>query len=108
MSHTIVMGDERTSLIGTTGCSRINTMVLLGVLDFIDGNGPQSWVSLPRFHHQYLPDEISAEPESLSDDVIGQLEDRGHKVSVRSSTWGNMHGVMLDRVSCQLDEACDP
>ncbi|HLS04914.1 MAG TPA: gamma-glutamyltransferase [Wenzhouxiangella sp.] len=108
MSPTFVMGDERTAVIGTPGGSRIITMVLLGVLDFIDGNGPQSWVSLPRFHHQYLPDEISAEPEALSDDVIGQLEDRGHKVSVRSSTWGNMHGVMLDRVSGQLEAASDP
>jgi len=108
MSPTFVMGDERTAVIGTPGGSRIITMVLLGVLDFIDGNGPQSWVSLPRFHHQYLPDEISAEPDALSDDVIGQLEERGHKISVRNSTWGNMHGVMLDRTSGQLEAASDP
>lgn len=108
MSPTFVMGDERTAVIGTPGGSRIITMVMLGVLDFIDGNGPESWVSMPRFHHQYLPDEISAEPDALNDDVIGKLEDRGHKVRVRNSTWGNMHGVMLDRTSGQLEAASDP
>ena len=60
MSPTIVRGDHRSAVLGTPGGSRIITMVLLGVLDFVEGNGPESWVALPRFHHQYQPDEISA------------------------------------------------
>ena len=108
MSPTIVIDDDRAAVLGTPGGSRIITMVLLGVLDFIDGNGPESWVSLPRFHHQYLPDEISIEPGALSDEQITALEEKGHKVTVRTRTWGNMHGVMWNRETGELEAASDP
>lgn len=108
MSPTIVRGENRTAVIGTPGGSRIITMVLLGILDFIDGNGPESWVSLPRFHHQYLPDEISIERGALDDATIAALEDKGHEVTVRDRTWGNMHGVMWNHDSGELEAAHDP
>ena len=108
MSPTIIMGPERLAILGTPGGSRIITMVILGILDFLEGNGPESWVSLPRFHHQYLPDEISAERDALTDEQITALEERGHKVSVRERPWGNMHAVMWDRVTDTLSAAHDP
>ncbi|MDT8438105.1 MAG: gamma-glutamyltransferase [Wenzhouxiangellaceae bacterium] len=108
MSPTIVMGPERTAVIGTPGGSRIITMVILGILDFLEGNEPESWVSLPRFHHQYLPDEISAETDALSADEIAELEARGHTVTVRERPWGNMHGVMWEHASNTLSAAHDP
>jgi gamma-glutamyltranspeptidase / glutathione hydrolase len=108
MSPTIVRGQNRTAVIGTPGGSRIITMVLLGILDFIDGNGPESWVSLPRFHHQYLPDEISIERGALDDATIAALEEKGHEVTVRDRTWGNMHGVMWHHDSGELEAAHDP
>lgn len=108
MSPTIVRGDDRVAVLGTPGGSRIITMVLLGLLDFIAGHGPESWVSLPRFHHQYLPDEISIEPDALDEETIARLEEKGHTVSVRSRTWGNMHAIMWDRESGELEAAHDP
>jgi gamma-glutamyltranspeptidase/glutathione hydrolase len=108
MSPTIVIGDERTAVLGTPGGSRIITMVLLGLLDFIDGNGPESWVSLPRFHHQYLPDEISVERDTLTDEEVAALEGKGHTVTVRNRPWGNMHGVMWNRETGELEAAHDP
>jgi gamma-glutamyltranspeptidase/glutathione hydrolase len=108
MSPTIVRGDDRVAVLGTPGGSRIITMVLLGLLDFIAGHGPDSWVSLPRFHHQYLPDEISIEPDALAAKTVARLEEKGHTVSVRSRTWGNMHAVMWDRASGELEAAHDP
>jgi|SRR6056297_625357 len=108
MSPTIVLGEERTAILGTPGGSRIITMVLLGLLDFIDGNGPESWVGLPRFHHQYQPDRISVEPDSLPAEAIAGLEALGHEVEVRDRTWGNMHGVMWDRRGDELEAAHDP
>jgi gamma-glutamyltranspeptidase/glutathione hydrolase len=108
MSPTLVLGDQRVAILGTPGGSRIISMVILGILDFLEGNGPESWVSLPRFHHQYLPDEISAETGALSDEDIAALVTRGHDVSVRARPWGNMHGVMWDRVSNELSAAHDP
>lgn len=108
MTPTIVKSDERVAVIGTPGGSRIITMVLLGVLDFIDGNGPESWVSLPRFHHQYQPDEISLERDALDGSEIEALEALGHEVTIRARPWGNMHGVMWDRNQGSVEAAHDP
>jgi len=108
MSPTIVKSDERVAVIGTPGGSRIITMVLLGILDFIDGNGPESWVSQPRFHHQYQPDEIEVERGWLTRAEIAALEALGHTVRVRVLPWGNMHAVMWDRRTDELEAAHDP
>jgi len=108
MSPTIVLGEDRAAVLGTPGGSRIITMVLLGILDFLEGYGPESWVSLPRFHHQYLPDQISAETDALTEEEILALEQRGHTVNVRARPWGNMHGVMWDRRDNSLSAAHDP
>jgi gamma-glutamyltranspeptidase/glutathione hydrolase len=94
MSPTFMIGQDKKAAIGTPGGSRIITMVLLGILDFMRGNEPESWVALPRFHHQYLPDRISAESETFTAEEIAGLEAMGHEVEVRDRTWGNMHGVM--------------
>lgn len=108
MSPTIVQSPERTAVIGTPGGSRIITMVLLGILDYVEGHGPESWVSLPRFHHQYLPDLISVEPDMLSDEEIAALEALGHTVEVRDRSWGFMTGVMWDRAAGAVEAAADP
>ena len=108
MSPTIVRSPERVAVIGTPGGSRIITMVFLGLLDFIDGHGPDSWVSVPRFHHQYLPDQIFIEPDSMSAEDVAALEALGHTVEEGSRTWGNMHGVMWDLETNQMEAAHDP
>jgi len=108
MSPTIVLGDDKVAILGTPGGSRIITMVILGILDFLEGNGPDSWVSLPRFHHQYLPDEISIETGALTDDEIAALEERGHEVTTRARPWGNMHGVLWNRATGEISAAHDP
>lgn len=97
MSPTFVLGKERVAVLGTPGGSRIITMVLLGILDFLDGNGPQSWVDLPRYHHQYMPDSISAERNAFTEAEVQALNALGHEVKVRDRSWGNMHGVMWNR-----------
>jgi gamma-glutamyltranspeptidase/glutathione hydrolase len=108
MTPTFMFGEHRQAAIGTPGGSRIITMVLLGVLDFMDGNGPESWVSLPRFHHQFLPDQISAEENAFTVEEIEALEALGHTVDVRDRTWGNMHGVMWDRQTGEVSAGSDP
>lgn len=101
------MGD-RVAVIGTPGGSRIITMVLLGLLDFHEGNGPQSWVALPRYHHQYRPDKVSCEPDACPPAIVAGLEELGHEVEHRDDTWGNMHGVMWDRAANTMEAASDP
>jgi gamma-glutamyltranspeptidase/glutathione hydrolase len=108
MSPTFMIGSDRRAVIGTPGGSRIITMVLLGILDFVEGNQPESWVSLPRFHHQYVPDRISAEADAFTAEQIQGLEALGHEVEVRERTWGNMHGAMWNLETGEVTAGSDP
>jgi gamma-glutamyltranspeptidase/glutathione hydrolase len=108
MTPTLMLGEDRVAAIGTPGGSRIITMVLLGILDFMDGNEPESWVSLPRYHHQYLPDSVSAEPDAFTAEEVSALRAMGHTVKVRTRRWGNMHGVMWDRITGEVLAGSDP
>ena len=82
-------------------------MVLLGILDFMEGNDPESWVSLPRYHHQYLPDKIFAEKDAFTAEEVAALEAMGHTVDVKDYRWGNMHGVMWDIKSGEVTAGSD-
>jgi gamma-glutamyltranspeptidase/glutathione hydrolase len=108
MSPTLMIGEDREAVIGTPGGSQIITMVLLGILDFMDGQEPESWVTLPRYHHQYLPDKIVAEPDAFTAQEVAALEAMGHTLEVRDRRWGNMHGVMWDKQSGKVTAASDP
>lgn len=108
MSPTFMIGEDRRAVIGTPGGSRIITMVLLGILDFMKGNEPESWVSLPRFHHQYVPDRISAEPDAFTAEQVEGLKALGHEVEVRERTWGNMHGAMWNLETGEVTAGSDP
>ncbi len=108
MSPTFVIGPDRTAVIGTPGGSRIATMVLLGLLEFVDGKSATEIVSRRRFHHQYLPDVISAEADAMPREEIKSLQDRGHTINDGERPWGNMHVVVWDRRSNTLSGAADP
>jgi gamma-glutamyltranspeptidase/glutathione hydrolase len=108
MSPTILENDEQLAILGTPGGSRIITMVLLGLLEAVEGNEVARWVSYPRFHHQYLPDEIQVEPEALSAELLQQLRNRGHNVSLKNRPWGNMQAVHWDKKRKRVQAASDP
>jgi gamma-glutamyltranspeptidase / glutathione hydrolase len=96
------------AILGTPGGSRIITMVLLGVLDLAAGNRPASWVSLPRYHHQFLPDVVQYEPGALGGGLSEALAARGHTLQRLDSPYGNMQAVYWDRSSKQVYAASDP
>jgi len=73
----------------------------------MEGNGPESWVSLPRYHHQYLPDKIFAEKDAFTAEEVAALEAMGHTVDVKDYRWGNMHGVMWDIKSGEVTAGSD-
>ena len=83
-------------------------MVLLGILDLADGKRPASWVGLPRFHHQYLPDVVQYEPDAFDPLVISSLEKRGHRLQLLDSTYGNMQAIYWDRKTGRVYAASDP
>ncbi len=108
MSPSFVIGKDRVGVLGTPGGSRIITMVLEGILGFTHGELPAQIVAAPRFHHQYLPDVVSAEPGAFSADEVNALQKMGHVVNESERRWGFMNMVSWDRETNTLHAASDP
>ncbi|MBE0436533.1 MAG: gamma-glutamyltransferase [Methylomicrobium sp.] len=108
MSPTFVEDGERIAVLGTPGGSRIISMVLLGILDFADGNGPDSWVSVPRYHHQYIPDAVQYEPGGLSSEELQGLEKLGHRFREISYRYGDMQALQWHKREGRFSVASDP
>ncbi|MET0088957.1 MAG: gamma-glutamyltransferase [Candidatus Thiodiazotropha sp.] len=108
MSPTFVEDGERVAILGTPGGSRIITMVLLGILEMADNQGPGAWVSRPRIHHQYLPNEIQYEPNALDDALLSQLQQMGHRLKPLQSDYGNMQAILWNKTTGSVEAASDP
>jgi gamma-glutamyltranspeptidase/glutathione hydrolase len=106
MSPTFLEQGERVAVLGTPGGSRIVTMVLLAGLAFERGEPPSAWVSLPRYHHQYLPDHIQHEPETFDAATVQALEAMGHTLKPVGRRYGDMQALLRD--SGRVDAAADP
>lgn len=108
MVPTFMSSPERTVVIGSKGGSRIITQVLLGILGYDAGLSPQQVAALPRFHHQWFPDAISAEPGALSATTTSALQAMGHTVNAGESTWGVLQTVEWNRNRGTLEAGADP
>lgn len=108
MSPTFIEDDRGVAVLGTPGGSRIITMVLLAILDYAQGGTPDSMVSLPRFHHQYLPDVIQYEEGAFNQDEIAALEAEGYKFEQTRWAYGNMQAVVWLRKENKVLAASDP
>jgi gamma-glutamyltranspeptidase / glutathione hydrolase len=77
------------------GPTIINTVlqVIVNVVDF--GFTIQEAIDAPRFHHQWLPDELRMESDGFSEDVTKALEARGHRLAFRGFM-GDAQGIMLE------------
>jgi len=97
MTPTILVKDGKPLLVvGSPGGSRIITTVLQVVLNVIDfGMNVQEAVDAPRFHHQWLPDEIRIEHLGFPVDVRRALESMGHTV-VERENMGDVHAIWID------------
>jgi len=118
MTPTFMVSPERIVALGTPGGSRIITMVLLGVLGVDAGLDAQAVTALPRFHHQWMPDAISAERAAFSPETAEGLRAFGHTVILpgenadsgrrSSDVWGSLQAVSWDRVNDQVEAGSDP
>ena len=107
MSPTFLETEDRLAVVGTPGGSRIITMVMLAALDFYLGNTADSMVNKDRFHHQYLPDQLFHEPNTLSDSVLTTLFEMGHEVKGLDGTYGDMHVLVEHKQTGKIDAASD-
>jgi gamma-glutamyltranspeptidase/glutathione hydrolase len=108
MSPTFLETPGRVAILGTPGGSRIISMVLLAVLDFAVDRPPLSWVSLPRFHHQYLPDRVEYEPGVFSELEAASLRRLGHQLQELEQPYGNMQAVLWAKSKGLVEAASDP
>ena len=108
MTPTFIENENRLMIIGTPGGSRIITMVLLGILDFIDGNDAKTIVSQPRFHHQYLPNKIQIESIGFDSKELEQLKHYGHEIKRLNRQYGNMQIIIQTKNPNTLTAASDP
>ena len=108
MTPTFLEDDRGIVALGTPGGSRIITMVLLATLDYAAGGTPKSMVAVPRFHHQFLPDQVSYEPGAFTPELVQDLSRRGHKLHAMRRTYGNTQIVMWDKRENRFLAASDP
>ncbi|NOT13551.1 MAG: gamma-glutamyltransferase [Methylococcaceae bacterium] len=107
MTPTFLENDEVVAVLGTPGGSRIISMVLLAVLDFAENGSPESWVSVPRFHHQFIPDVIEYEKYTLSPAEISGLASIGHQLKETRNRYGDMQAVLWHKKTRSLKGASD-
>ena len=108
MTPSFIESRDRLALIGAPGGSRIITEVLVGILGYDAGLNAQEVAALPRFHHQWLPDAISAEKGAIAPETVAALQAMGHTVNAAESTWGNLQTVAWDKRAGRLEGGTDP
>ena len=83
MTPTIVEKDKTLFMVvGTPGGSTIITSVLQTILNVYEYKmSMQEAVNAPRFHHQWLPDEITFEPNSFDKELLEKVKEKGYKVN---------------------------
>jgi gamma-glutamyltranspeptidase/glutathione hydrolase len=108
MTPSFVENDQRLLVIGTPGGSRIITMVMQGILHFMEGKDAEAIVAAPRLHHQYLPDRVQMETPGLSEMEQQDLTDRGHQLDVLNRQFGNMQVIVANKKTGKLSAASDP
>ena len=108
MAPMFLESDRGVAILGTPGGSRIISMNLLASLGWIEGLNAKQMVSLPRYHHQYLPDDIFYEPGMFSDADKLVLENMGHTLRESSRLYGNMQVITWDYANGKVEAASDP
>ena len=108
MTPSFIESDAQLALIGAPGGSRIITQVLLAILAYDAGMDARQVAALPRFHHQWMPDAISAEPGALDAATVAALQARGHAINAGESTWGNLQTVLWNKQANTLEGGSDP
>ncbi|MHB8448451.1 MAG: gamma-glutamyltransferase, partial [Rudaea sp.] len=98
---------ERVGVIGSPGGSTIITQVFEGIMAFMHGDSAAQIAAKPRYHHQYLPDVVYAEPNAFDAATEKALVGMGYDIKQRGH-WGFMNVVTWNLRTNTLDAASDP
>ncbi len=97
MTPTLVTRNGKPVLVvGSPGGRTIINTVLEVIVGKIDHRlSIQAAIDAPRFHHQWLPDRILAEPNCFSSEVQGALESIGHKIETAKELQGSVMAIEI-------------
>lgn len=98
MTPTIVEKDGKLFMVvGTPGGSTIITSVFQTIMNVHEfGMSMQEAVDAPRFHHQWLPEEIRVEPNRFKEDLLTQLKDKGYTINeTRTPVIGKVDAILV-------------
>src|SRR6187402_2507333 len=87
MTPTIVEKNGKLFMVvGSPGGSTIITSVLQTILNVYEYDlGMQEAVNAPRFHHQWLPDVITFEPNTFDPDTFLKLKTKGYIINEKTT-----------------------
>jgi len=113
MTPTIILKEGKPFIvIGSPGGSQIITTVLQVVLNCIDFDmNIREAIEAPRIHHQWMPDSIFCEQNSLSPEVKQELLQRGYHFWdnwAATPLIGIAEGIMIDQKNKIIYGASDP
>lgn len=96
MTPTLVLKNKKPFLVvGTPGGTTIPTSVFQTLVNIIEfGQTPLDAVNHPKFHHQWLPDQLMVEKD-FSPEVKSELEKMGYKITNRGQI-GRTEVIKLD------------
>jgi gamma-glutamyltranspeptidase / glutathione hydrolase len=86
MTPTLVLKNKKPFLVvGTPGGTTIPTSVFQTIVNIIDFNlSANDAVNLPKFHHQWLPDEVYVE-KGFNSTTVNQLSKMGYSIKERDA-----------------------
>ncbi len=109
MSPTIVTTNGKLKMVlGSPGGSTIITSVMQNILNVIEFDmSMQESVAKPRFHHQWLPDNVKFEP-SFDNSIFIELEKKGYKIDQSNAPVIGKVDAILVLPNGNLEGGADP
>jgi gamma-glutamyltranspeptidase/glutathione hydrolase len=109
-SPVLVLRDGQTVLVTGSpgGRTIINTVALVLCSVLVEGLPLQQAIAEPRFHHQWLPDQIVVEQslQATQPELIENLRRMGHHVVVTKAQ-GDAHSIARDPASGRVEGVAD-
>jgi len=109
MMPTILLRDGKLSFVtGSPGGPTIISATLLSILNWMRLDlDAQTAINAPRFHQQWLPDEVEFEP-GLSETLVKELKDRGYRFGSNPHWIGEVEAIGIDSATGERLGAADP
>jgi gamma-glutamyltranspeptidase/glutathione hydrolase len=97
MTPTLLLKNNKPLLVvGTPGGTTIPTSVFQAIINVVDfGMTADDAINKPKFHHQWLPDEVAVEKD-FDANTKKQLQQMGYKITERGSI-GRTEAILINK-----------